>query len=558
MSLLLLPALSMALFSVQAHAYIQGNGFLCVNDSGALGADFQAALDEISSDNRPDSNLRLIGGTFTIPSDPHGHFSIEANHSLAISGGWNADCSTQTLNPQLSILQGGTTQVNPGGVLAVTILDNSSPATVSISNLTVQNGSSELDGGGINFEHDLTGTAALATLNIADVIAQSNATATFGSGIAVYDWGTNGGLNVNISDCIVHNNSVPINSDGGPAGIYIDSFGSDIEVAISRCQILDNMAELDGGGLYINSASGNVTLVNNVIAGNSVSDDNGGGIYIINAGGGDFTLTNNTVTENETTGTTVAFRDGGGLYVELNNNSSKLDIYNNIIFNNSAAGDGDDIFIYNPNGNEVDIKNNDFSTSEPSGFSIESKVALSQENNLNDIPPLFANAATGDYHLTSLSPVIAMGKNSAPAVPADDLDGLPRPVNGTVDMGAYEYQGAASTTTTTSTSSTTTTTTTTTLPGGTTTTTTLPATTTTSTSSTTTTTTTSTTLPGSTTTTTIPSNGGGGGGCFIATAANGSHLADPPFSIKTPAAGYLVMLLGIFLAGAWGRKPDRE
>lgn len=599
-NLLLLPAISLLLFTAQAHAYVQGNGFLCVNGIADLGADFQAALDNISPSNRPDSNLRLIQGTYTIFNNATGHFNIETNHALTISGGWDASCSSATADPALTILQGGFTQDGTGGVLSVVILDNTASATVSISNLTIQNGSADLDGGGLNFEHDFTGTAALVTLNIADVIAQSNSTATFGSGIAVFDWGTNGGLNVNITDCIVRGNSVPTGSDGGPAGIYIDNFGADIEVAISRCQILDNMAELDGGGLYINSASGNATLVNNVIAGNSVSDDNGGGLYIINTGGGDSTITNNTITENETTGTTATFRDGGGLYAELNNNSSRINIYNNIIFNNSAVGDGGDIFIYNPNDNEVDINNNDFSTNEPSGLYIESKVGLNQTNNLNAVAPLFEDGANGDYHLTALSPVIAMGDNAAPDVPADDLDGSPRPINGTVDMGAYEYQGIVSTTTTT------------TIPGASTTTTTLPATTTT-TSPSSTTTTTSTTLPGSTTTTTVPSTGGsGGGGCFIATAAYGSYMADdvmvlrkfrnkhlltnpagrafvkfyyaysPPmadyiaqheslrlltrialtplvFTVKNPlSAGYLLLLLGLFLTGSLMRKPDGQ
>jgi hypothetical protein len=53
--------------------------------------------------------------------------------------------------------------------------------------------------------------------------------------------------------------------------------------------------------------------------------------------------------------------------------------------------------------------------------------------------PLFVNLAGGDYHLQSNSPCINSGNNAYVSV-TNDLDGNPRIVGGTVDMGAYEYQ----------------------------------------------------------------------------------------------------------------------
>ncbi len=47
-----------------------------------------------------------------------------------------------------------------------------------------------------------------------------------------------------------------------------------------------------------------------------------------------------------------------------------------------------------------------------------------------------------DFHLKAGSPCIDSGTNSASSLPVLDLDGNPRVINGTVDMGAYEFSGS--------------------------------------------------------------------------------------------------------------------
>ncbi|MFC1845159.1 choice-of-anchor Q domain-containing protein, partial [Thermodesulfobacteriota bacterium] len=442
-NLFLVSFICVSLFSTQANAY------KCVNNS----SDFQLALDNVSADNE----IRIETGTYIIPANSAGHFNVTADHSLTISGGWKTGCSSQAPDPKLTILQGGTKQDGPGGVLYVRIQDNSSAAIVDISNLTIENGSSNNSGGGCYFEHNLSapGTAKAATFKISNFIAQANTAYTFGSGLAIYDWGTDG-LSVNIKDCLVQNNSVFLNSSGGPAGIYIDNDNGDIEVSISECQIINNDAELDGGGLYIDSGSGNATLVNNVIADNTVLYDNGGGIIIYNDNDDNVfitrhtTLTNNTITENLNLGTSGDYLNGSELYVlfDSNNSSSTLNLFNNIIYNTKAGTDlSDDIYISNPNSNNVTIKYNNLNDSR---FHIEDSTNLVKDaTNLDNSDPLFLNP--GDYHLTASSPAIDAGGDSDPlipvVVPSVDLEGVARPQGSNVDMGAYEYQATTTTST---------------------------------------------------------------------------------------------------------------
>ena len=441
---------SLLVFSSYVAAYDDsiGVGVLCVDGSNAanLSEDFQNALtDSIDTD----VELRLISDTFSIPASSH--FNIITDSSLEISGGWNADCLTQaTASPDLTTLAGGTTQTgdNPsGGVLSVKIDDNASAATFSIHNLTIMDGSSTGPGGGLYFLH--TGNSAeLATVNLHNIIVESNETETDGAGIEILDDGSQRGMFVDIHDCIVSDNTATAVT-GGSGGISVkvpSTVGAKMaDTFISNCQILDNSADKLGGGLYVNSGTGETILTNNIIAGNSVSDDNGGGVYILNSEGGDITLTNNTITGNETTGATSGLQDGGGLFVDLGNATSILDIYNNIIFNNTASGDGDDIFISRPYSNEIYINNNDFDTTN-TGFVIDGNNTISSNSNNLNIDPEFedpdnADTNDNDYHLQDPSPAINVGENLAPELPAKDIEGEDRIQDTTVDMGAYEFPG---------------------------------------------------------------------------------------------------------------------
>jgi hypothetical protein len=442
----LLSTLGVFLFSSQSEA------FQCVT----TGAEFQIALTAaIAGDN----DIRLESGTFTIANNADGNFQIVTDQSLTISGGWDTGCVAQTA--VATILDGNNIAQDElsepgGGVLSVAIEDNLALATLSISDVTSRNGLSVNDGGGLSIIHDeLDPTVAFAlTVNISNVIAESNSTEYFGSGISIVDYGTDGGMSITIADSIVRDNVVPVGSSGGPAGIFIDNYGLGAgAIAITRNQILNNVAEWDGGGLLINSGPSNATLVNNVIAGNYVTDagalcesspgvpapgncDIGGGVYIENVDGASVTLTNNTITGNGADGF-----GGGGVFVQMDNPASVLNIYNNIIYNNRSLNVGAlgvDLYIFNL-GVTVNLYNNDFNNLAAGFYILENTPNFNSGNNLNNVDPLFANVLNDNYRLSPTSPVINRGDNVAPAVPADDLDGKVRPLDGIVDMGAYEY-----------------------------------------------------------------------------------------------------------------------
>ena len=439
---ILLTALWFFLSAPHVSAYITGSGFLCVDGVGAasLGADLQAALDFVTEN--PDYEVRLVNGTFSIPGSSH--FNITTAIPQTISGGWTLDCSSQTADPQLTILSGGADQnYLSGGVLSVVIDDNNSPATFSISNLSVRNGKTRYgDGGGIFFEHN--GTASLlATIHIANVIVESNLSDYWGAGIAISEYKTAEGTNVVITDSVIQNNGgTIINHDPwetpspGPAGISINTKepSPGVEVEILRCKILNNSADSSGGGLYINSGASNTTLVNNVIAGNSVDNDNGGGIYIKNDAGGIVTLVNNTITQNSA----KSGHNGGGIYALLDNSASELNIYNNIIYNNTAGGTGDDLHIDNLVAEAVNLFNNDLNTTMPAGMFVAIQTNFTSSDNLNNINPQFTTS--NDYHLSATSPLINSGNNDAPGLPPGDIEGKSRLMGCHVDMGAYEYQ----------------------------------------------------------------------------------------------------------------------
>ncbi len=274
-----------------------------------------------------------------------------------------------------------------------------------------------------------------------------------------------------IRNCIITEN-ISYHSGGG-GGICC---GGNSSATIEYCTIAGNTAS-HGGGIFCDSAS--PTIRNCTITGNAASAA-GGGIYCGNYSSP--LIQNCTIADNTTTGWWVS--DGGGIYCSGNscpfiencliagnialgggNGGIFCDFSSPFIANCTVTGNfdsyygGNGIYCYSNSSptvvnsilwdNNVEIEL-DSSTVSVAYSDVEG--GYSGAGNI-DSDPLFVDAETGDYHLSSGSPCIDCADGSL--APLTDKDGNSRcdfpavsdgPEAGTppADIGAYEARPSCS------------------------------------------------------------------------------------------------------------------
>ncbi len=218
-------------------------------------------------------------------------------------------------------------------------------------------------------------------------------------------WGGGGADGARLIDCVVTNNWCgPPGSGNTGGGIR----GGSAE----RCWIAFNTAQRGGGAA--SSSLTNCVLWRNTANVPFYTGFTGGGAY-------ECFLVNCTVVSNHT----YAFGEGGVCWTWG---------YNNIVR-------------YNTNDEQPYDRDSNypcFNCCVPVVFGYVSLGdILGQESGGITDEPLFVDLAAGDLRLQPNSPCINSGRNDA-ITGASDLGGLPRVTNGTVDLGAYEYQGRGS------------------------------------------------------------------------------------------------------------------
>ena len=201
------------------------------------------------------------------------------------------------------ILQGagsGSTIIDGGGTDRVILIDPSTPVTVQLSGVTVQNGKTTGDGGGI----DVSDTGAASTLTVQSCLITNNMA---GSG--------NG-----------------FNYGGGIAGDFTDINVVDSQVVGNEVLGMNG----SGGGIADGKGgTGNVTVTDSLIADNSAAGGGGGGIGLPFEDTGSLTVTGSTIKDNTLTGANLG--GGGGIFAET---IGAVSITNTTIEGNTSLADG--------------------------------------------------------------------------------------------------------------------------------------------------------------------------------------------------------------------------
>lgn len=264
-----------------------------------------------------------------------------------------------------------------------------------------------------NSYHVVTGVGVDATAVLDGfVITGGHADASFGDSNS---WGA--GLftdkgSPSLTNCLFESNRADF---GGAV------FASDSLATFINCRFSGNVATF-GGAMNIQPLSGGLdtpTMVNCVFCGNSA---NLGGA-IINWNGASTNLHNCTFSENTAVGIGGAIANVNGADVVSNV------VADNCIFWGNSDGSGA--------GERAQIYDESLGASPVNHSCVQGGWTGTGTGNIST-DPLFVGPGCDDLHLQETSPCVDTGDNLA-VVFAEDFDGLPRIVNSTVDMGAFEW-----------------------------------------------------------------------------------------------------------------------
>jgi hypothetical protein len=215
-----------------------------------------------------------------------------------------------------------------------------------------------------------------------------------------------------LSNCVLSGNSATNGSGGGAYG-----------GTLNDCTLSGNSANSGGG-------ADSSTLDNCMLTGNSASDAGGGASSC--------TLNNCTVTGNTNLGSIYSTLNNCVVSGNTGGGASGSTLNNCTVTGNSGWGASsatlNNCSVYFNSG----LIGGNYDPSSTLNYCCTTPMPTNGVANITNAP-LFMDYARGNLRLQSNSPCINSG-NNAYIVGSTDLDGNPRIVGGTVDIGAYEYQ----------------------------------------------------------------------------------------------------------------------
>ncbi len=373
-----------------------GNGDTGTGNSGTL----PYVISQADADVNPaGSRIEFDPTVFSSPQ------TIALANTLELSG---------TAGPEL--IDGlGPAIVTTSGDFAVQVFQVDSGVTATISGLTISGGSTSDSGGGISND---------GTLTVTDSTIAGNS-ALQGGGIF-----NNAGA-LTVTDSTIAGNSASDRAGG---------IRNDGTLAVTDSAITGNSASNDGGGIWNDGTS---TVTNCTIAGNSATD--GGGIWNSN---GTLRVANCTIAGNLTTGN-GGTSGGGGLRWD----GGTATLNNTIVaLNTRNTGSGvtpDDIYAWTGMALSPSSAYNLIGTGGSGGL-----IDGTDGNQVGVANPGLGTLAsnggpTQTIALLANSPAINTGSNDLAIDPTTQQPlltdqrgaGFPRIVFGTVDIGAFEFQG---------------------------------------------------------------------------------------------------------------------
>ncbi|MEN8218470.1 MAG: right-handed parallel beta-helix repeat-containing protein [Pseudomonadota bacterium] len=253
----------------------------CVSTTDEL----QIAMTTAAS-NGEDDDVQIVQGTYM------GNFVFTSaeEFDLTIEGGYTAGCTSRVIEPANTIIDANSTD-------SVFVLIGNTAVDFVIDGLTVQNGNTTSNGGGLYIK------TAEGEVILSNNIVSGNKAKDNGGGVYI-----EGTATATLTDNFISGNTVisDMTATGGPmpigngGGVY---FAPSSTVTLTDNAITGNTANYffsnGGGGLYFGSSS-TVTLTNNIIsnniADNDVGGEGGGGVYF--GSSSSVTLTSNVISGN--------------------------------------------------------------------------------------------------------------------------------------------------------------------------------------------------------------------------------------------------------------------